>query len=200
LRIHGFVLYRGHKSWLQKDSFRFVIDESDFIDSRVQSLKIRFVDSICRPVFKRFFLWIRFVRSKIPNYSIRFVSEGFLYDSRILTIFECTCWWFDSTFFINLDLDDYSEQILIEKLIRNSSAIHSHKNVTTWIWWRFLLYSGCRCSRKAGRTWLGTERRLGTFRADPDGKETDPWRGITNLEKKNLTFNASSTKFKQKLE
>jgi hypothetical protein len=26
----------------------------------------------------------------------------------------------------------YSEQILIEKLIRNSSAIHSHKNVTTW--------------------------------------------------------------------
>jgi hypothetical protein len=34
--------------------------------------KIRFVDSIRRPVFERFVLWIHFVKTKIPNYSIRF--------------------------------------------------------------------------------------------------------------------------------
>ncbi len=50
--------------------------------------KIRFVDSICRPVFERFVLWICFVKTKIPNYSIHFVSEGFIYDSRILSIYR----------------------------------------------------------------------------------------------------------------
>jgi hypothetical protein len=42
------------------------------------------VDSFRRPVFQRFISWIRFVRSKIPNYTIRFVLEGFVYESRIL--------------------------------------------------------------------------------------------------------------------
>jgi hypothetical protein len=42
------------------------------------------VDLIGRPVFKRFVSWISFERSKIPNYSICFVVEGFIYNSRIL--------------------------------------------------------------------------------------------------------------------
>jgi len=57
--------------------------------------KICFVDWFCPTVFKRFVLWIQFVglfskdwflfiRSKIPNYSICSVSEGFVYDSCIL--------------------------------------------------------------------------------------------------------------------
>ena len=53
-------------------------------DLRIRTLKICIADSFCRPVFQRFVLWIRFVRSKIPNYLIRFVSEGFVYESRIL--------------------------------------------------------------------------------------------------------------------
>jgi hypothetical protein len=52
LRIHGFVSYRSHESWLQKDSFRFVIDESGFVSYRVSRIL---------HVFKRFVLWIRFV-------------------------------------------------------------------------------------------------------------------------------------------
>ncbi len=47
-------------------------------------LKIRFVDSIRRPVFKRFISWIRFVRPKISKYSIDFDLEGFVYESRKL--------------------------------------------------------------------------------------------------------------------
>ncbi len=47
--------------------------------------KIRFVDSFRTTVFKRFVSWIRFVNIFFPNYSIRFVSEGFVYESRILT-------------------------------------------------------------------------------------------------------------------
>ena len=48
--------------------------------------KIRFVDSFRTTVFKRFVSWIRFVRPKISKDSIRFVSEGFVYESRILNI------------------------------------------------------------------------------------------------------------------
>jgi hypothetical protein len=61
-------------------------------------LWIRFVDSFCRPVLERFASWICFVASfrgfvllicfvktKIPNYVIHFVLEGFVYNSRILT-------------------------------------------------------------------------------------------------------------------
>jgi hypothetical protein len=36
--------------------------------------------------FHGFVSWIRFVKAKIPNYSIHFVSEGFVYESRILII------------------------------------------------------------------------------------------------------------------
>jgi hypothetical protein len=48
--------------------------------------KIRFVDSFCTTVFKRFVSWIRFVRPKISKDTIRFVSEGFVYESRILNL------------------------------------------------------------------------------------------------------------------
>ncbi len=52
-------------SGFQKDSFcGFVLFNG------VQ--KIRFVDSLCDAIFKRFVLWIRFVRPKISKYSIRF--------------------------------------------------------------------------------------------------------------------------------
>jgi hypothetical protein len=54
-------------------------------DSRIRTLKIRIPDLIRRAFFKRFVSWLRFVRSKNPNYSIRFVSEGFVYESRILS-------------------------------------------------------------------------------------------------------------------
>jgi hypothetical protein len=46
--------------------------------------KICFVDSFRTTVFKRFVSWIRFVRPKISKDSICFVSEGFVYESRIL--------------------------------------------------------------------------------------------------------------------
>jgi hypothetical protein len=50
--------------------------------------KIHFVDSFCGFVlwicFWKICLWIRFVKTKIPNYSIRFVLEGFVYKSCIL--------------------------------------------------------------------------------------------------------------------
>ncbi len=47
--------------------------------------KIRFVDSFRATVFKRFVSWIRFVRPKISKDLIRFVLEGFVYESHILT-------------------------------------------------------------------------------------------------------------------
>jgi hypothetical protein len=53
--------------WFSKDSFRGFVSWHNF-------QKIRFVDSFRDTTFKRFVSWIRFVRSKIPNYSIRFVS------------------------------------------------------------------------------------------------------------------------------
>jgi hypothetical protein len=58
-------------------------------DSRIWTLKICIANLFCRPVFQRFVLWIRFVRSKIPNYSICFVAEGFVYESRILNYNIC---------------------------------------------------------------------------------------------------------------
>jgi hypothetical protein len=45
-------LYRSHESWLQKDSFRFVIDKSGFVLYR---------GSRILHVYKRFVSWIRFV-------------------------------------------------------------------------------------------------------------------------------------------
>ncbi len=45
-------------------------------DSRIRTLKIRIVDS--------------FRKKKFPNYSIRFVSEGFVYESRILRKYTST--------------------------------------------------------------------------------------------------------------
>ena len=140
MRIHGFVLYRGHKSWLQKDSFRIVsriltsqIRESGFVspilkdsnrgfvswpelskiravftnptnpheswrilstiarneslriqaggfanpDSRIRTLRIRFVDSFRRHVFERFVSWIRFVDSFLKDSFRGFVSWKF---------------------------------------------------------------------------------------------------------------------------
>ena len=47
--------------------------------------KIRFVDLFCSTVFKRFVSWIRFVKKKSQKGSIRFVSEGFVYESSILS-------------------------------------------------------------------------------------------------------------------
>ncbi len=51
---------------------------------RIRTLRIRIADLIRRPFFKRFVLWIQFIRLKISNYLIRFDSEGFVYKSRIL--------------------------------------------------------------------------------------------------------------------
>ncbi len=47
-------------------------------DSRIQTLKVCFADSICRAFFKRFILWIWLVRPKISNYSICYQWSGFL--------------------------------------------------------------------------------------------------------------------------
>ncbi len=78
------LFFKRFVSWIRfvlrcsKDSFR------GFVSSYgVQ--KIRFVDSFCDTIFVRFVSWIRFVRPKISKDSIRFVSEGFVYESRILT-------------------------------------------------------------------------------------------------------------------
>jgi hypothetical protein len=42
------------------------------------------VDLIRRPVFKRFVLWICFVKFFFQNYSIRIDSEGFVYWDMVL--------------------------------------------------------------------------------------------------------------------
>jgi hypothetical protein len=63
--------------WCSKDSFRgFVLSYS------VQ--KIRFVDSFCPTVLKRFISWICFGETRIPNYLICLILEGFVFDSCIL--------------------------------------------------------------------------------------------------------------------
>ncbi len=79
------LFFKRFVSWIRfvlrcsKDSFR------GFVSSYgVQ--KIRFVDSFCDTIFVRFVSWIRFVRPKISKDSIRFVLEGFVYESRILKI------------------------------------------------------------------------------------------------------------------
>ena len=77
-------MFKRFVSWIRfvlrcsKDSFRGFV-------SYYGVQKICFVDSIRTTVFKRFVSWIRFVRPKISKDSIRFVSEGFVYESRILS-------------------------------------------------------------------------------------------------------------------
>jgi hypothetical protein len=51
--------------------------ESRLVDLQIQILKIRFMDL--------------FWKKNFPNYSICFVSEGFIYDSRILNIWSNDC-------------------------------------------------------------------------------------------------------------
>ncbi len=76
-------VFKRFNSWIRfvtqfsKDLFRGFVSWRNF-------QKIHFVDSFCDAIFKRFISWIRFVRPKISNYSICFVSEGFVYKSRIL--------------------------------------------------------------------------------------------------------------------
>ncbi len=56
-------------------------------DSRIWTLRICIADLFCRPVFERFVSWIRFVRPNISKDSIHFISEGFVYESRILKFY-----------------------------------------------------------------------------------------------------------------
>ncbi len=92
----GFVSYRGSRILTLKDSLRIVSHESSqfskiclflWILSTIaqneslkieiresETLKIRIVDLICRSVFERFVSWIRFMKTKISNYSIHFDS------------------------------------------------------------------------------------------------------------------------------
>ena len=102
--LKRFVLYRGSRILTLKDSFRNVNHESSQFSKihlflqiqrilstvaqnkslkieiceseslRIQTLKIRIVDSIRRSVFERFVSLICFVKTKISNYSIRFDS------------------------------------------------------------------------------------------------------------------------------
>ncbi len=98
-----------HESWqilsaiARNESLRIQAGRFPNPDSQIQTLKIRIVDSFCRPVFQRFVLWIRFERSKIPNHSICFVLEGFVYESRILslTTFEYIIERFNDVRFVN---------------------------------------------------------------------------------------------------
>ena len=94
-----FVSYRGSQILTFKDSFQIVNHESSQFSKiclflRIQqilstiaqneslkieireseSLKIRIVDLFRGFVFERFVSWIRFVQTKISNYSIRFDS------------------------------------------------------------------------------------------------------------------------------
>jgi hypothetical protein len=81
-----------HKSWLKKIRFESLVTnpvnfqrfacfyESNKSlrfanpDSWIRTLKIRIVDSFRGFLFERFVLWIRFVQTKISNYSICFDS------------------------------------------------------------------------------------------------------------------------------
>jgi hypothetical protein len=48
-----------------------ILTNPEVLDLQIRTLKIRIVDSIRRSVFERFVSWIRFVKTKISNYSIR---------------------------------------------------------------------------------------------------------------------------------
>ncbi len=82
-----------HRRTLDKRILNFWIRESvssskDLFRGFVSwcgSQKIRFADSIRDAVFKRFDSRICFAKKKFQNYLIRFDSEGFVYDSHILT-------------------------------------------------------------------------------------------------------------------
>jgi hypothetical protein len=99
------TVFKRFVSWIRfvlrrlKDSFRGFVLWRNFQN-------IRFVDSFRDAIFKRFILWIRFVRPKISNYSIRFVSEGFVYESRILTIKP---FYIQNTYFICIKLSSLLE-------------------------------------------------------------------------------------------
>ncbi len=100
------ILTNPHESWqilstiAQNESLRIQAGGLANPDLRIQTLQIRIADLFRRPFFKRFVSWvrfvelfskifillIRFVRPKISNNSISFISEGFVYDSRILNI------------------------------------------------------------------------------------------------------------------
>ncbi len=67
---------------VQNKSFRIQICRLANPDWGVQTIQICIADSICRPVFKRFVSWIRFVRPKISNYSICINSEGLVWEFR----------------------------------------------------------------------------------------------------------------------
>jgi hypothetical protein len=78
------TLFKRFVSWIgfvlrcSKDSF------CGFVSYYVVQ-KIRFVDSFRDKIFERFVSWIRFVRKKSQKGLFCITSEGFVYESRILT-------------------------------------------------------------------------------------------------------------------
>jgi hypothetical protein len=77
-----FVLWIRFVLRCWKDSFCGFVSWRNF-------QKICFVDLFRDAIVKRFVSWIRFVRPKISKDSICFVSEGFVYESRILSFYPC---------------------------------------------------------------------------------------------------------------
>ena len=69
-----------HESWrILSTIARNEPYESTLADSRIRTLRIRFVDSFCRHVFERFVSWIRFVDSFLKDSFRGFVSWKFFF-------------------------------------------------------------------------------------------------------------------------
>ncbi len=77
------------------ETLRIQLCELENQDSQFRTLKIWFVDLFCRPVFKRFVLWIQFIRPKILKCLICIDSWGFMYVSRNLTFSALICLTFE---------------------------------------------------------------------------------------------------------
>ncbi len=110
MRIHGFVSFCDHKSWLQKVSFRFVITNPGFVsyrESRIQPFskdsfrgfvswrnfqKIRFADSFRDAIFKRFDESYESSRI-LSTIDLRIHTNPVLPDSRIPTVFKRFVSW-----------------------------------------------------------------------------------------------------------
>jgi hypothetical protein len=102
--------------WFSKDLIRrFVLSYC------VQ--KICFVDLFCPKVLKRFVLWICFVGPKISKYSICFILEGFVYDSRILS--------FNLISFLWKPVDQIFKNIIMQR-IKHHITPRASKNCNQW--------------------------------------------------------------------
>jgi hypothetical protein len=112
------------------------------MDLGVRTLRISIADSICRPFFKRFVSWIQFVRPKISNYSINFDSEGFVYESRKLTLYSVIS---SPAFLWGTPLILWSNYCIVKVIIAANLTTGKFWQIILTIWpFYYLLYWFCQ--------------------------------------------------------